>query len=211
MYSVPRWMANELRNNASDFRIHESAMNGDCFFDSMRIILDSVGVRLSCQQLRHLVADPVLDEKNEIVTKTITSWLELYQGAAREQDRPLMEEYKHMSCIANATVPITTSDRQTLFEMMLTNRYWGEQHACRIIEENTQTRMLIFSEDSQRPTLVWYHSSQFKPKYYCFLYLRHQHYMPVSFRGRFIYKWEELPYAVQSFFTKAFTPPKANG
>jgi hypothetical protein len=207
--SVPLWVFKEMGPLARLFEVHSSSSDGNCFFESIRMILETTGIHRTIEQLRQVVAKPVLDPRNEIVNKTIQNWLELYQGAKKENDRMLMEEYKHMSPLADdVTLPLKESNRQLLYQSMLTRYYWGEQHACRIIEEQTQMRFLVFSGDTQRPSLTWYHSTAFKPTHYCFLFNAQQHYMPVSFQGQFIFKWEEIPYEVQLFFSKAYVTPK---
>lgn len=206
--SLPYWVFKEVGPLAQKFQVHSSSSDGDCFFDSIRIILNTVNIERTTQQLRQVVAAPVLDENDEIVNRTITNWIELYQGAVKENDRALMEEYRHMMPLAEAKFPLDAAHRQTLYNVMLTRHYWGEHHACRMIEEQTQMRFLIFCEDTKRPQLTWYHSTLFKPTNYCFLYLRYQHYMPVSLNGQFIYKWDDIPYDIQLFFSSSHRKPK---
>jgi hypothetical protein len=206
--SLPYWVFQELGSLGNHFEAHQSSLDGNCFFESVRMILETVGIHRTVDQLRHVVAKPVLDERNEIVNRTIHNWLELYQGAWKEQDRSILEEYKHMAGMQEAKAPLNAEERKLLYDMMLTRVYWGEHHATRIIEEQTQMRFLIFCGDTQRPSLTWYHSTAFKPTHYCFLLLSRNHYVPVSFQDRYIFKWEEIPYQVQSFFSKAYTTPK---
>jgi hypothetical protein len=206
---LPDWARSEVGQPLSTwFRIHASSLDGNCFFDSIRIILKSVDTDRSVQDLRHVVASPVLDAENEIVNKTIQNWIELYKGAASSNDSMLMEEYKHVGFFKDVPMPLSAEHRTALYNIMMTPMYWGEHHACRMIEEQSRMRFLIFCEDTRRPQLNWYHSKSFKPEYYCFLYLRHQHYMPISFQGRFVFRWEEIPHQVQLFFTKAYQKPK---
>ena len=194
---------------AHRFDLHQSSSDGNCFFESIRIILETVGIQRSIEQLRHVVAKPVLDPRDDIVNMTIKNWWDLYSGGKKENNRMLMEEYKHMRNLPDdVEFPLSDENRKILFDTMLTRHYWGEQHACRIIEEQTQMRFLVFSGDMQRPSLTWYHSKAFKPTHYCFLMNSNQHYMPVSFQNKFIFKWDEIPYEVQAFFSKAYVTPK---
>jgi hypothetical protein len=206
--SVPIWVNKEMGHVAGEFLIEDSAMDGNCFFDSIRIILESVGVYKTVEDLRKVVALSVKDPTNRIVNDTIATWWELFSGAKKERNLELIHEYLHMRYLPDDLVlPLSDENRETLYQTMLTTNYWGEQHACRIIEEQTRLRFLIFQGDMQKPSVCWYHSRGYKPEYYCFLYNSNQHYMPVSFRGKFIYKWDELPTDVQLFFSKVFVPP----
>lgn len=206
---LPFWVFQQLGPIARDFELHKSSSDGNCFFESIRIILETVGIQRSIEQLRHVVAKPVLDPRDDIVNMTIKNWWDLYSGGKKENNRMLMEEYKHMRNLPDdVQTPLSDENRKILFDMMLTRHYWGEHHACRIIEEQTQMRFLIFSGDIQNPSLNWYHSKSFKPTHYCFLFNSNQHYMPVSFRNKFIFKWDEIPYEIQAFFSKAYVTPK---
>lgn len=208
-YSIPSWVSTPIGPLSCHFEIHPSSSDGNCFFESIRMILDTVGINRTVDQLRQVVSKPVLDSQNEIVNKTIQNWWDLYQGGKKENDSMLMEEYKHMSSLPDdVSWPLGQDDRKLLYQSMLTRHYWGEQHACRIIEEQTQMRFLVFSGDTCRPALTWYHSTSFKPTHYCFLFNSQQHYMPVSFRGQYVFRWEEIPYEVQLFFSTAYVAPK---
>lgn len=203
---LPEWVARGVAHrDVLGLRVHPSSGNGDCLFDSVRQILASIGLPCSVGSLREAVARPVLEEKDEVVNRTIDNWMQLYRGALQERDLQLEDEYRHMRPVHEAPLPLSPEHRQQLYDVMLTEHYWGEQHACRILEESHQMRFIIFCEDIQAPQLTWYHSNQFKPIRYCFLYLRHQHYMPVSWNQRFVFRWDEIPYALQAFVTKAYT------
>ena len=198
---LPFWAQSHFENIAHLFRIHESSADGNCFFDSIRMILASWQVRQTVDQLRDIVARPVLDSQNLIVTDTITSWIELFEGARKENDRQLLQEYNHVDGIS---LPLNTESRFNLYSIMKTPRYWGEQHACRIIEERFQIRFLIFNCDISAPQVNQYYSASYKPTHYCFLYLQRQHYVPVSFRGLFLFEWDAIPGPVQLFFSRAY-------
>ena len=195
------WIPEHL---SSDLQIYETASNGDCFFRSIQIILASVNIPVSISDLRHIVAKPVLDEKDQIVNMTMNEWLTLYQDAYKEKNKALMDEYKHLAGLEKSTLPLTWQDRQVLFYNMLHSSFWGEQHCCRIIEEQTQMRFLIFNGDMEMPQVTWYHSKDFAPKSYCLLYLHHNHYRPVSWRGQFVFDWEQLSLEMRVFFSQAY-------
>jgi len=204
-FALPAWAKTPMGPLADEFAIHASSGDGNCFFESLRQILASARVQRTIAELRQLVAKPILDTDNVIVNRTIQNWWELYRDGKKERNAQIMEEYKQMGVLPDdVTLPLGDRERWRLFQAMLTPLYWGEQHACRIIEEQTQMRFLLFSGDTQRPALTWYHSTAFKPTHYCFLFNAQQHYMAVSFRGRYIFKWDEVPVEVQTFFSQAY-------
>jgi hypothetical protein len=207
-FKLPPWVYKNMGSITDEFQIEISSADGNCFFDSIRIILESVGMYKSVDDLRKVVAQTVKDPQNKIVNDTIATWWELFSGAKKERDFELIREYMHMRHLPDElTLPLSDENREILYQTMLTTEYWGEQHACRIIEEQTRLRFLIFQGDTEKPSVCWYHSQGYKPDYYCFLYNSNQHYMPVSFRGKFVFKWTELPVDVQLFFSKVFVPP----
>ncbi len=202
---LPYWASRHFDAIAHLFRVHPSSADGNCFFDSIRCILESMRIRQSIEELRDIVAKPVLDDNNSTVTNTVASWLELYEGAAREADRNLLQEYGH---VEGVTLPLNADTRQHLYSVMKTPRYWGEQHACRMIEERFQIRFLIFNCDILAPQINQYYTSSYKPTHFCFLYLNRQHYEPVSFRGVFLFEWKDIPHAIQLFFSRAYSSTK---
>ena len=199
------WIPKELEN----LRLHETEQNGNCFFSSVQIILKSVGVETTVSYLRHVVAEPVLKNIDDpMIAETIKSWAEIYMSAIKENNLLLINEYKHMRDVIkrknnNIQEGLYVSQHQ-LYKNMLSSEYWGEQHACRIIEEQTQMGFLVFNGDIQGPQITWHHSSNFHPTHYCMLYLAGQHYMPVSWNNKFIFKWNELTLAIQTFFKQQF-------
>ena len=199
---LPHWASNHFDNVAHLFRVYPSSADGNCFFDSIRIILNSWNVHQSIDDLRDIVAKPVLDENNITVTNTISSWLELHDGAVRERDQNLLQEYGHVDGIK---LPLDVETRRHLFMVMKTPRYWGEQHACRMIEERFQIRFLIFNCDISGPQVNQYYTSIYNPTHFCFLFLNRQHYEPVSFRGVFLFEWKDIPHSVQLFFSRAYS------
>lgn len=198
------WIPKEI----TGLKIYSTEPDGNCFFKSIQIILQSIGITKSISYLRQVVATPVLDPTDHITNETIKNWIYLYQSAMKEGDYQLLEEYKHMRGVPTNSSYVNDDQRLILYKNMMTPEYWGEQHACRIIEEQTQMRFLIFNGDTKHPQLTWYQSSHFKPTHFCFLYLTRQHYMPVSWQGKFIFKWEELSFDIQKFFSEAYKPIK---
>ena len=203
-YTLPSWVMEHIPQTCNDFIIHSTPPDGNCFFKSIQIILNSVNMQRTILQLRHIVGKNVLNENDEFTNKTIKSWLELYQAAYKERNMLLLEEYRHLKGLEETNFPLEQKERKILYDNMMTSDFWGEEDSLRIIEQQTQMRLLIFNGDLKKPALSWYHSINFKPSHYCFLYLSRQHYSPISYKGRFIFKWEDLPYEVKYFFTQAY-------
>ena len=203
---------NWIPRTITDLKIHPTLSNGDCFFESIQIILQSIGINKSIKNLREIVAIPVLNPQDFITNETIKNWAEIYQSAKAEKDLQLIDEYNHLKNVdisyhdvnGQKIKIINLQQRLILYKNMQSSEYWGEQHACRIIEEQTQMRFLIFNGDIKKPQLTWYHSESFKPTHFCFLFLIGQHYMPVSWKNKFIFSWKELSTDLQKFFTSAY-------
>ena len=194
----------KIHPGLSTFPVHA---NGDCFFESLQIILNSYrkeDEKYSIRDLRDVVARPVLDENNKTVNKTIETWLQLYKDAIKEKDVILREEYKHMRGLEDTIVPLLPKYRITLYNNMMSSLYWGEQYACRTIEEATGLRFLIFNGDLKQPQLNWYHSLHYKPTHYCFIQLKKQHYTPISLNGQYIWIWYDIPDSIKLFFSKSY-------
>lgn len=191
------------------FRHYKTAGDGDCFFSSFQMILQSLNHPQTTEQLRKIVAQSVLNADDVACNNTIQHWLEVYTGAWKEKNMMLLREYQYMYCIPpDTTWPLSAAHRQQLYESLCTSRYWADHHALRMIEETFRVRFVVLNEESQLPTLTWYHSHDYKPIFYCFLYLNGQHYEPLSLGDRFVWKWEEIPVPVQLFITKAYKTQK---
>jgi len=203
-HNLPKWCRREFPDSYLSMKLYEIAMDGNCLFKSLQVILASAGLQYSVEELRRVVADPVLNEQDQLTNNTIAMWLELVKGAYQENDQVLMNEYRHVAPLHQATWPLNTQQRQVLWHQMLKNSYWGEQHACRIFEEQTQMRILFIQGDNERPNLCWYHSKKFDPTHYVILYLNGQHYNPVSINDTFIFEWKDVPEDMKRFMFKAY-------
>ena len=64
-----------------NFNLEETVDDGNCFFDSLRIILSSLNYNFSILKLREICYKPFLDKKDENANKTIDYWLTLYKEA----------------------------------------------------------------------------------------------------------------------------------
>lgn len=151
-----------------------------------------------------MVADSVLDEDDALTTSTISEWLTLYQNAAAAQDIELMIEYGHMKPLKEASLPLHSLERGLLRNSMMSRNYWADQHCLRIIEEKTRLRFIVLDDETLLPRMCWYHSNHYMPQYYVFLLLQgSNHYVPVSYRGQYIFKWtkthSDIPPELQAF------------
>ena len=207
MFNLPHWAATKISiETARYFKIYSSVQDGNCFFDSVRIILSQT-LPQTIAQIRYVVALPVRDVRNDNITETIKNWIQLYQDALKENTTELKREYQH---VAGVTLPLTDHGRDCIFYSMMQSSYWGEEHACRIVEETYNIRFLIFDGDYEKFEV---NHSYYSPTYnhgnqldYCFIYKANSHYMPVLFQDKSKWKWEQLPREVQLLFS----PPAQN-
>jgi hypothetical protein len=201
--------------------------NGDCFFDSIRVILKSLGINKTIQDWRGIVARPMITQEDPLAQNTLTEWLELYQGAFRAHDKELLREFQHLRGLETAKMPLNLSQKNLLYQQMTQTNpplYWGDQHAMRIIEEYTGLRFLVISDlttDSRSPkvtpSLYWYHSCGYSPRAYAILYQPSQHYQPVSLQcpssifslhdttSHFVFSWDDLPLDFRRFMSQGYT------
>lgn len=198
-------------------RIHWVRADGNCFFDSVRVILHSIRMFTTVKELRQHVAEPLVQAQDELTRETLINWLQIYQGACREHDAILLQQFAFLKGLEHVhpSLELTREEQQRLYEQMTDEHqplYWGEQHAMRIIEESTGLRFLIISDQTVNPhqpqvtcSLSWYHSPEYKPKAYAILYLQHEHYMPVSLNTQFVFAWRDLPLDFQRFVRTGYT------
>jgi len=190
------------------FRIHESATNGDCLFDSLRLILHSMGLNYSAYYLRSVAARAILNPDDKLTRATLHSWHELYQAGAKAKE-PIAREYAFMRAALHHSWPLPESViEQISSAMMDPDLYWGEQNALRLFEKQLQIRFLIFElVDDPREKIrgVRLHSPldhsespDYQPTHYMMLYLYHRHYKPVSYQNTFCFQPTALPAVVQN-------------
>jgi hypothetical protein len=210
---LPLCLNDILPECIDDFRVHNVSADGNCFFHSVSVILNDLNLCVDVPKLRQIVAKSVLNPEDESTNDTIRNWLIIYQGAIKEQppDLGLLEEYKHMRNLDQAVYPISSNERQILYNNMQTTLFWGEEFAMRTMEQKTRIRFLIINRVLGRtdvyPSLCWYHDESYVPKYYAILFLdigRCNHYRPVSYRGKFIWSWLNLPEQFRIFMQRAY-------
>lgn len=210
MSVLPQWVANKMEASWPRMRTYQTKPDGNCLFESIHMILKSVGIHRTVKELRQIAAAPVLDENDQITNKIIREWLEIAQSIFTTEDRDwqLVIEYKHLFNLAKSSWPLSRQQRLGLYNAMLDSSFWGEHHCLRVFEEQTQIRFLIIQDSTKAPILTWEHSTNFQQHSFSILFLRGQHYTPVSIDGRFVFAWNEIPVDVQKFFSTGYLKKK---
>lgn len=203
-YKLPKWVYSKFPTIYDKVSMYSVPMDGHCFFKSVQIILNSIDYFKTVQDLRKVVSESILDVDDSLTTSTIESWVEIYKSATDENDIELMNEYNHVKNLRNATLPLDMKDRELLSKDMMRSIYWGEEHACRIIEEKTKMRFLIINDDIESPSMGRFYNDNYKPGHYAILFLSCNHYSPVSINGRFIFTWEDIPYEFKKFMSEGY-------
>ena len=214
----------------SGFVIHDSLENGDCFFDSVRQALASVKKSKTVEDLRHIVARTILDPTDEFANYNLSQWKELLEMALLEKDKEMIQEFAHAkglvdfekleeverqkqdpkdsdSATSTSSPPFvpTKRQRESVYEMMCSPIYWGNEYAVYILEKVYNITFLIFKEDDGKVRSPSDHGPDFQPKYFCILVLfdsndRPKHYQPVSYHGKFFLKLQDIPSMVVEKF-----------
>lgn len=185
--------------------VHPTINNGDCLFDSIRIVLNrSANLNISCAYIRSVVARSLLEKNNSNVSNTLHYWYSLYHDL-RKEGSPELYEYAFMSPVWKQPWPLDASIIQAISDRMtVPSLYWGEQYALYIIEQQLQIRFIIFNIIPT--TGIRIHSSldhtpdkdTYKPTHYIFLLLQSHHYQPLSFENHYIFSPNNLPPKLQT-------------
>lgn len=175
---------------------------GDCLFDSIRIILQSIGLDYTLKHLRSVVAYPVLDVHDKETNATIDTWLALYKQACKEKNKKLHEEYKFISSLENAKIPLSKKHREELYKAMMLPDYWGDDHAIRILEERLNVRFLTLHDNGvgQFP-LDHSKESRFNPEHIALLFQTQNCYMPLSYNSQYVFRRDTVPETIRRLFT----------
>lgn len=187
--------------SADEYRIHVSAKDGDCLFDSIRQALTSINKPVTIEQLRVEVAKMVY-AGTETTENTILTWHTFYNEAKKAGDEEMMQEYNHISCVADDDLPLSKEARDKLYASMMTKAYWAEEFAISVLEKSLNVKLLILDGDRKTAMMGTDHGPLFNPKYYLILVLQKQHYMPVSSKGIFCFKKHQIPRDVVEKFQK---------
>lgn len=192
-----------LGDNASKFVTAQTAANGDCLFDSVRIILQSLDMNYTVRHLRSVVAYQALDTHDKQTNETIASWIALYRQAKAERNSEMCTEYAHVEPVSNVRPPLSIQDRKKLSREMMKNSYWGDEHALRILEERLSMRFLILHPDgSTQHPLDHRCSAAWRPDHVAMLILNQKHYQPISYDGRYVFCADDLPPDVHKVFVR---------
>ena len=195
-------MSDNPKMTEDEYRIHISANDGNCLFDSIRQCLESIGKHVTIEQLRASVAKTVLDPTHEDGENAVLNWQTFYNEAKKANDEEMMNEYQHVSCIADEPLPLSMEAREKLYASMMTKEYWAEEYALNILEKSLNVKLLILDGDRRAALMGADHGPHFNPKYYMILVLQKQHYTPVSSKGIFCFKKHQIPLDVVQKFQK---------
>lgn len=179
------------------FKAVPSKGNGDCFFDSVRIILKSVGVVRSVRQLRAVVAQTLADPHNRAANAALFHWAQMYSDALGSNDRELLQEFQHVSCLFDTEresipFPLSTADRKRVVRQVMQSSFYGEEYSMQVLSDRFDITFVVIADGNvQKPVQV--------KKRLAFLELRRCHYQPVKFLNKFVWKVEQLPASVRAF------------
>lgn len=187
-----------------------SLSDGNCFFDSVRIILQRIptkhasiindalrskgitahkdeGMFLSCKEytndyLRVLVAASIYRPE---CYDTIKTWRLMFANACRENDRDLQMRLFHVSCLKDQTSEeLDDTDLDKLYRQMRQNSYWADEFALGMIEEYFRVRFIVINEDGKVEPRINNHPT-FKPKLFILMFFNYgvRHYEPLKYIG----------------------------
>ena len=182
---------------SSDISSWETSSNGDCLFHSICIILESdeelFPFSPSITLLRQMVANSfsVIDE---LTRQTLWSWIEVYNGAKKERNLPLMLEYFHIAnvcAIENQTNYLKNHNQLSqeqlhcLQKCILQNKFWGEEHSIRILSNILGVHFWIIDADTNLVQKTYHHN--LNSKWFAILLRSNNHYEPLSIDDRFLW------------------------
>ena len=172
---------------------------GDCFFDSVRTILESEGIETSVRELRKLVASSLLNVDSTAANEALLQWAQLYADAVREGNRDLALEYQHMDVLfrdPDTTLihfPLTKKQRIQVARELLKPTFFGEQYSISVLERTTGINLIVLAPDGtvvQQPPKKWRQDV-------AFLMLNGLHYEPMQSGGQYLFEWRQLPAEVR--------------
>jgi len=172
------------------FVLHTTLTDGDCLFDSIRIMFASIHEDYTNEYLRSIVARPVVDMTDEDMCGTLKNWIDIYKGAVISRDWDIMNDYQHVSPAMRHADPYSRECRNEIYKSMMQKSYWGEQHALRIFEDHINVRLFVIFPDSSGRIVAHHPVVSDRRDYAAFLWLANRHYQPLSFQGVFIWPYE---------------------
>lgn len=173
--------------------------NGDCFFDSIRIILASAGINTTVRKLRQMVASSLLNKKDSAANAALLQWAQLYADAVKEGNVGLQTEYQHMAVLfppggGPVSFPLKSRFRKLVAHEILKSSFYGEQYSLDVMERNLQINLIVMTGDG---TLVQRPMSRLANRGLAFLTLNCIHYQPMHCRGKYLFQWRELPLPIR--------------
>jgi hypothetical protein len=194
----------------SMFTIYPTVQNGDCLFDSLRIMMASIGLHYSLPYLRSVVAQSILNlHRDKNVYHTVHGWYELFHSFVNSHEQSMLQEYQFMQPTYRQPWPLSVHVLQDLVKsMMVPKLYWGEEFALRTFEKQLQIRFFILEKVKGKgyrlhAPLCHNDDVAYQPTHYLWLHLANRHYQPLSFQGQFVFAPSELPVYLQKMIQKA--------
>jgi predicted NAD-dependent protein-ADP-ribosyltransferase YbiA (DUF1768 family) len=254
------WVEKFLRNN--QYTIEETANNGDCLFDTLRLAFESIGKSTSVLKLRQVVADRYNDtmfqnrkqihddilreehnmvernnavkddidakkQKRSVIPSVSSSHAEYDERNKKLNDyltkqenilKELKEDLKSLKSLKLATIgnlaPQTMRSLEDFRRFIMTNDYWADESAIRILEDFLNIKIVPFDESAYReksvdnvvrpdvfleenPILCTSVDENFNPDYYVLVSYSGNHYRLIEYKGRGAFKFHEIPYRVK--------------
>jgi len=186
-----------------------SLTDGNCFFDSVRIIMSRIpeehvriinkslmkkgitahkdGGFLSCKDytndyLRVLVAASIYRPECYDIIKT---WRLMFANACREGDGDVQMRLSHVSCLKDQTrEDLDDTDLDKLYRQMRQNSYWADEFAVGMVEEYFGVRFIVVNEDGHVESRINNHPD-FDPKLFILFFFNYgaRHYEPLKYVG----------------------------
>lgn len=197
VYALPSWIPCA---HPGAYWLMETTKNGDCLFHSVHLCLKSIMDTdpYTSFELRHSVANTILDIKDTQALAVMETWKTLLAHAIEERDEEIVSEYKHAQSLLKDNPPFGVATRQVLYENMLkADTYWGDQYAVRVLEKLLNVRFMILKKTKATENPIsekrysysgqvgLEHGAGFNPKWHIVLVLDHFHYRPLVKRRLF--------------------------
>lgn len=173
--------------------IHTVDEDGHCFFTSLQTILAHHGVESSVPQLRSIVARTVLNESDEHMTGVVMDWIHMYRDAVNDKNHDMLLEYAQVQDVRHPpNTVLTPQDRRMIYHRMMTNEYWGDETAIRIIQKKLQMYIVVIDGCSGKE--MWNPiEDKTDTDCFCCMVLHGNHYEPVACEGEMIFYFHSIP------------------
>ena len=188
--------------------IHSTVANGDCLFDSVRIVLNhDTSIQVDIPYLRRVVAQSLL--LPHVQATTLHHWYTLFHELSLERDgETMLHEYAFMQPARGKPWPLAPNViLQIAQAMMDRNLFWGEEFAIRVFEQQLQVRCIIVEGIPGHGLRLqhWNHDGEveYRPTHYMCLFLQSRHYQPISYRSQFLFTPAEMPLFLQRWLRTA--------